>query len=106
MRMQEHAMSGTRCPGDHPHLTLDRPWTVLVVRNLVVQIFPWIAFADELAEMQAAARRIAVCVGLPVLVYEVDRRQPPPPPAGNPADAASRGWCLIDTIALCSAGAP
>jgi hypothetical protein len=100
-------MNGTDRSADHSRhiVARDSPWTVLVVRNLVVQVFPWIAFADELAEMRAAAQRIAACVGLPVLVYEVDRRQVPPPP-GHPADAASHDWCLTDTIALCHTGAP
>jgi hypothetical protein len=75
-----------------------RPWTVLVIRNLVVKVYPWIAREAQRQEMLVTARRVATSSSRIVHIYEVDSRLVAPPSAGSTIDPDALGWIEVGQI--------
>lgn len=77
-----------------PGKPLLRPYTVLVLDGIVFAVHRW-GHEPDLREYERA-HEAAEVVGLPIFVYEVDRRLPPPPAPMSPVDPVALQWVEVE----------
>lgn len=69
-----------------------RPWSVLVLRSLVMQVHGRSSDALDERQLTGKAREVADSTRLTVTVYEVDASQPAPPAPGSSINPQALGW--------------
>jgi len=65
-----------------------KPWTVFVMRDAVVALYPW----NNRAPIGTHAEAWTRCVGYPVWIYEVDESLPPPELGQRAENPTDLGW--------------